>query len=368
VDACVKPTVGEHTFDTSRHAEAREQEATVRRRSTVASSPWEVDVLASRRNALRASTAALLVAGLAVAPGSFAVRGMLAGGSASYPRLAGLTTITAERTSRAVVDLPREVALATAPGDGHVRGLTLSGPGRIVGLSLVSLSGTTGLVETEFRPCFTAGCTAGVPGYPREPLATTWQPTPPPTGVSSPGPTFRLPAGRYLLSVYADSAPVTVIWRLPGLGGRSHLRLRLPQHAQLASPAEQTATPGAPATFSSQSMGSGSVTTSVGVLGFVHVAESSPHVQNTTSWCIYDRNGPPGGRIVPGCPDADSVSTGGILVTARLRSMSWGMLVASGGAAGGYVQGVDDTGVQALTDVHDTLLWADVGMPVQKTG
>lgn len=320
----------------------------------------------SRRDGVRAGTAVLLVAGMAAAPGSFAAS-RPAGGSAAYPHLAGLSTITADRTSRAVVDLPRAVTLPTARGDGHLRGLTITGAGRVVGISLVSPDGRTGVIQTDFRPCFSARCTKGVAGYPRAPLATTWSSTPTPTGLTSPGEEFRLPAGLYLLSVYTDGAPVTVAWRLPGLTGRMHVRLLLPQHAQVASPAERSAMPGAPMTFSSQAMARGSVTTSVNLLGFLHVADSAPHAQNTVSWCIYDGSGPPGGRMAPGCPGASSFAGNAVLVTAKLRSMSYGMLVTTGGGEGDYVLGVDDTGAQLLTGVHDTLLWADAGMPVQKT-
>src|SRR5947209_11281200 len=100
----------------------------------------------SRHQAVLATTAALLGACLATGPDSLAARSPGAA-EAAYPRLAGMTTFTAERSARAVVDLPREVTIPTARGDGHLRGLTISGAGRVVGLSLVSPDGATGLVE-----------------------------------------------------------------------------------------------------------------------------------------------------------------------------------------------------------------------------
>jgi hypothetical protein len=53
-------------------------------------------------------------------------------------------------------------------------------------------------------------------------------------------------------------------------------------------------------------------------------------------------------------------------VTTKLRRMDYGMLVLAGGAAGGYYQAVDDTGMQNLTYVHDNLFWADAGMSIQR--
>ena len=314
------------------------------------------------RVAVTASLAALVALGVVAPTASLGAPGR--GAAADYPRLAGLNTFTATRTSRAVVDVVRAVDIPVTPGDGHVRGLTVKGAGRIVGLALVSPDGRLGLVQLEMRTCFAVGCTSTEKGFGQLPLATTWG-APTPTGISKPPTTFRLPAGRYLLSVFTDGAPVTVTWRLPHLAGHCHLALRLAQHEQQATPAEQGQLAGSPVTPRSYAEGTGSVTTDIGVLGFAHRSDATPHAQSDVSWCIYDQSGPPGGVLAPGCPDGVTLQSNAILVKASLREMSYGMLVLGGGAAGGYYQAVDDTGVQNLASVHDNLFWADAGMPIQ---
>jgi hypothetical protein len=70
--------------------------------------------------------------------------------------------------------------------------------------------------------------------------------------------------------------------------------------------------------------------------------------------------------MMSGCPGGGGAGFEGTIVTASYGGMAWGISVSTGpGAPGRYFQGVDDSGVQLMTDAHDTLMWADAGVPTQ---
>lgn len=289
--------------------------------------------------------------------------------SAAGAHLAGRTVITASHTARAIVELPRSVTLAYGRGL-LFKGLSIDGPGRIVGLALISTrdSSRPGFVELRMRTCFTRGCTQSAPGQPDQLIETDWGSPPPPYGPSNDAPaTFSLPAGSYQLSVYTDGAPIRISWRIPGLVGKATVQARLQQHSAQTSPPERAVVGTAAGAASSQASATGSTATDVSVLAFAHVVAGSAHVTSDTSWCIYDGNGPPGGVMTSGCPGGGGLAFDATYVTASYRGMSWGMSVGTGkDAAGRYFQGVDDSGIQAITDTHDTLMWADAGIPTQR--
>jgi len=279
------------------------------------------------------------------------------------PRFAGLTVITADHPGRLIVDLPKPVTLAT-PGVQRIAAITVTGAGRITGVAIASPSGRVGLTQLIFRSCFKRGCNLATAGHPREPLAATWGGPPPKPGVENDYSKFRLPAGAYAVSIYTDGAPVRVTIRLPGLPGTSNINLRLPQTDEVASPAE-TRPAGLP--LSAQASGEAALKTDVVLLANLHTSASSAHADNEMMWCVYHAARPPSGVVAPGCPDADFVSDIGItFVTLSYRSESFSLLVATGpGSHGPYFQAFQDSGVQVLTDVHDSFLWADIGWPHQ---
>jgi hypothetical protein len=318
---------------------------------------------------IRACVAAVTAVGLAAPVGALAGTGVSAGTgtSSTYQgtSLAGTTTIHAARSARTVVDLPRPVTLHTALGDGHADGIRVTGPGRMLGFALVSADGDLGFLQVAFRSCFSAGCHREMPGQSLEQIGAGWGGPPPPYGTSKPPTTFHLPAGEYVLSVLADGAPVRVTLRLPELTGHAALDLRLPRHSQTLSPTEHSVSSAGIPT-NSQAWGTGTVGTDAVLLAYEHISQSKPHASNDVSWCIYDNSGPPAGTLAPDCPGGDGSTFTATFVSVAFASTSYGLAITTGPAAAGrYYQGIDDTGAQALTEVHDNLMWADLGAVTQ---
>lgn len=287
------------------------------------------------------------------------------------PALAGQTTVVATRTSRIDVSLPKPVSLAYDKAGLALRGITIEGAGRYVGVSLVSLKSQDGFAQLLIRPCFRAGCARTEGGAKPILFGTAWSSQAVTYGISGGPPPARLPAGDYLLSVIADGSPVSVHLKLPGLTGRATYRTRLAQDATTLSPAERTVTV-AGAQPEAQSGGTGSVATSVQLLAQTHLATGHAHVNDESSWCIYDGSGPPGGVMTPGCPGAeDSLGFGATYLQASYRNEAFGMALTITPAAAQppppatYFQGYLDYGVEDIASVHDNFLWASLGPPKQ---
>lgn len=324
-----------------------------------------MDTTRRRRPLVRASVAAALATTVALpaaaSAASPAAASRVAGAGHDHAtRLAAVTVVDADRSGRAVVELPRPVTLHSRDGFGPFREIHVAGAGRITGLALAADSPRAGLVQLAYHACFSPACPTAPSGHRARTLATAWSPTD--DVADTDRTTAHLPAGIYALSVYADGAPVRVTLRLPQLSGRAHLRLHLTRHATIASPPEHEIGAG-PASTGAQSWATGTVHTAVTVLAQAHLTDSSPHVSSNESWCIYDGAGPPGGVLLPQCPGGSGISIGATFISRSFKGLSYGMLLTVGAGAGGrYYQGYDDRGVQLLRNAHDTFLWADAGM------
>jgi hypothetical protein len=317
----------------------------------------------SSQTRLRVAVAAVVAVGV-VTPAA-------AGATQTHaPALAGQTTVVATRTSRIDVSLPKPVSLRYDKDGLALRGITVEGAGRYVGVSLASLRSQDGFAQLLIRPCFRAGCTASAAGGKPVLFGTAWSSQPVSYGASSGLPPATLPAGDYVLSVIADGSPVSVHLNLPGLTGRATYRTRLPEDASALSPAERTVAV-AGAQPEAQSGGTGAVATSVQLLAQTHLASGSTHVDDESSWCVYDGSGPPGGVLTPGCPGAEqSLGFGATYLSASFGDEAFGMALTIGPAsqspppATNY-QGYLDYGVENITSVHDNFLWASLGAPKQ---
>jgi hypothetical protein len=282
--------------------------------------------------------------------------------------LAGTTVIVATHTAREIVDLPHPVRLPYADML-TIKGLSIVGAGRIVGLALVNSrdANKPGLVEMRMRSCFQRACTKSPAEDPDDLMEVDWGSPPPPLGPGTGFPaTLTLPAGRYQLSVFTDGAPVRVTWHIPGLTGTARLEPRLPQRGDVQSPPE-TGTAGIPATPAAvQSLGDYSLRTDVAVLATVHRVQGGAHVHSEWSWCEYDDSAPPDGIVTPDCAGGGGVGFSATYLSRSTESGGWGISVATGAAATHYYQCASEAGVQVATDVHDTFLWADAGLTSQR--
>lgn len=316
----------------------------------------------TRRRAVHAALAALLVAAtVAASQSSAAPRTRTT--SERVPALHGLMRIDATHPSRAYVALPKAVALRQQPPlVGFFEGLTIHGAGRIYGMSFADEHGRRGFVAMHYNPCFTRGCVHGAHGDDPADMLISWDVTAPiDQPVDAP---LRLPAGRYVVSVFTDGAPVHVRWRIPGLGGSGRLRLHTPQNLTVDSPADSVPAAG-PVRTESQFSGSATLDTDVVVLAEADLVAKNAHVTNDSSWCIYS-DPPPGDRPLPECAGGSGTSIGMTYVSLKSSGMGYGLGVLAGpGSAGRYLQSVDDSGVQAISDAHANLLWADGGWQTQ---
>lgn len=326
-------------------------------------------VVSTRRRAVNVAVAALLLAATVTATGSVAATDPAAparGATDQAPALHGLNRIDAAHPARAYVRIPRPVTLhQQRHGYGFIRGLTLHGAGRMYGIALTDPHARRGFVAMHYNPCFERGCARAMRGYHSAQMAMTWDIAAMEKQIDARS--LRLPAGRYIMSVFADGAPVHVQWRIDGLGGTARLRLHTAQNVTVTTPAQQAPAAG-PVRTESEFAGTGTLRTDIVVLAYVDaVAKSSAVVDNST-WCI-EPVGPPDNGPRPVC--APGTGVGGTFinpaaVTVSRKGMGFGLCMMAGpGTAGRYYQSVDDKGVELISDAHASMLWADAGWQTQ---
>lgn len=172
---------------------------------------------------------------------------------ASTPRLAGVTTIIGNETAVTEVTVPAaaQIRIRTRgedPREGKpVPGTDINSAGRVAGFYLTEPDVTdfsrTSLMGVRVRLCDDSGCRRRDRAY----QFTNSSVNDATTGGEHRHPLWMdIPAGRYLLYLFTDGAPVTVRLRFKGLPGSTRIRptTEVGSGFSLPTPENSTTTPG----------------------------------------------------------------------------------------------------------------------------
>ena len=280
--------------------------------------------------------AALLLAAV-TAPSALAVKSKAPN---REPFLAAKTTIRGSHTTRIRVRIPRPATLQYQSAMSSSPAITVSGPGRFVGINLIRVTGNATtrqwFAQVRVTGCGTRNCAPGTStprdimdgqliaaetGFPETAGKTEWD-------------HLVFPAGEYDVTLIADSAPVSVTISLNGLTGKTTLTPPAPVNAVSQSvtpnllPTPQVAnelSAGAQTTLSSQ----------FGVLVFAISYRFTARIGDLSNWCLFSgSHPPPDGQYLPGCVGDDrTISPPSFII------LQQGVNVPSGGYGIAFVLG-----------------------------
>lgn len=253
--------------------------------------------------------AALLLAALS-APSAVAAKSKA---PSREPILAAKTTLRGDHTARIRVRIPRQATLQYRSAMSWSPAVTVSGPGRFVGLAIIRVTGNAAtrqwFAQTRVTGCGTRNCMPGrstppdivdgqliaaATGFPETTGKTEWD-------------HLVFPAGEYDLTLIADAATVSVTLSLDGLTGKT--TLSPPTAVGAVSQSVSPSLLPTPLAANELSAGAQSTLTSnFGVVVFAISYRFTVRVGDLSNWCLFSgTHPPPNGQYLPGCVGDDRV-------------------------------------------------------------